>query len=167
MTGNSSRLDPTPKKKLRAEVSGRILADCHFLVDPTPKRIYSAEVRCSKRRHANCSPPTTTTTPTTTTYTVLGPDGFAAGKKGKGGGIWALFEPIPRIRRGRASCTIGIHAGSEGNEAGDSTNTFSRIDKVRVKIWMSVDSFSKKAKVSGKERVSCLQGPFWHHKNFS
>ncbi len=57
MTGNSSRLDPTPKRNHRAEVSGRILADCHFLVDPTPKRIYSAEVRYSKRRHANCSPP--------------------------------------------------------------------------------------------------------------
>ncbi len=57
MTGNSSRLDPTPKRNHRAEVSGRILADCHFLVDPTLKRIYSAEVRYSKRRHANCSPP--------------------------------------------------------------------------------------------------------------
>ncbi len=37
MTGNSSGLDPTPKRIHRAEVSGRILADCHFLVDSTPK----------------------------------------------------------------------------------------------------------------------------------
>ncbi len=79
MTGNSSGLDPTPKRNHRSEFIGRILADCHFLVDPTPKRIYSAEVRYSKRRYTNCSPPTTTTTPTTT-YTVLGTDGFAAGK---------------------------------------------------------------------------------------
>ncbi len=58
MSGNSSGLDldPTPKRNHRAEVSGRILADCHFLVDPTPKRIYSVEERYSKRRHANCSP---------------------------------------------------------------------------------------------------------------
>ncbi len=37
MTGNSSRLDHTPKRNHRVEVSGRILGDCHFLVDPTPK----------------------------------------------------------------------------------------------------------------------------------
>ncbi len=51
-------------------------------MDPTPKQIYSAEVRYSKRRHTNCSLPhnNNVTTPTTT-YTVLGPDGFAAGKK--------------------------------------------------------------------------------------
>ncbi len=90
MTGNSSGLDPTPKRNHRAEVGRGILADCHFLVDPTLKQIYSAEVRYSKRRHANCSPPTTTTTQTTTTtYTVLGPDGFAAGKKGF---YWGLNE---------------------------------------------------------------------------
>ncbi len=40
MTGNSSGLDPTPKRNHRAEVSGRILVDCHFLVDSTQKRIY-------------------------------------------------------------------------------------------------------------------------------
>ncbi len=57
MTGNSSGLDPTPKRNHRAEVSRGILPDCHFLVDPTPKQIYSAEVRYSKRRHANCFPP--------------------------------------------------------------------------------------------------------------
>ncbi len=83
MTDNSSILDPTPNRNHREGVSGIILADCHFLVDPTPKGSYSAEVRYSKMRHANCSPPTTTTTPTTpttTTYTDLGPDGFAEGK---------------------------------------------------------------------------------------
>ncbi len=57
MAGNSSGLDPTPKKIHRAEVSRRILADCHFLVDPILKQIYSAEVRYSRRGHVNCSPP--------------------------------------------------------------------------------------------------------------
>ncbi len=37
MTGNSSGLDSTPKRNHRAEVRGKILADYHFLVEPTPK----------------------------------------------------------------------------------------------------------------------------------
>ena len=56
MAGNSSGLDPTPKKIHRVKVSRRILADCHFLVDPILKQIYSAEVRYSRRGHVNCSP---------------------------------------------------------------------------------------------------------------
>ena len=45
MTGNLSGLDPTPKRIHKAEVSRRILADRHFLVDPSSKPIYSAEER--------------------------------------------------------------------------------------------------------------------------
>ncbi len=70
-------MDPTPKRICRAEVSGRILADCGGWIPPRSefmKPKYSRGIRlcCAL---TNWSPPTRRTT-----LPVLGPDGFAAGK---------------------------------------------------------------------------------------
>ncbi len=74
-------MDPTPKRNLVKE--RQILKD---LDRSHPEENYGWEIRGREQttRDDQTSPPPTTTTTTRTTLTVLGPDGFAAGKNKQG-----------------------------------------------------------------------------------